>query len=87
MANIKSAKKRILQNEKRRLHNRYYARTARNLVRDVRASKDLAFVEAKLPVAMKQLDKLVKMHIIHRNKAANIKSSLALHVNALKKSV
>ncbi len=83
MANIKSAKKRVRQNEKRRLHNRYYAKTARNLVRSIRASKDSAVVDAKLPLAMRQLDKLVKMNIIHRNKAANIKSSLALHANAL----
>ena len=83
MANIKSAKKRVRQSEKNRLHNRYYARTARNLVRAIRASKDSAEVATKLPVAMKQLDKLVKMNIIHRNKAANIKSSLALHANSL----
>ena len=29
------------------------------------------------------LDKLAKKNIIHRNKAANLKSSLALHTNAL----
>ena len=84
MANIKSAKKRIRQNKKHRLHNRYYARTARKLVSTIRASKDLNDVEAKLPVAMKQLDKLVKMNIIHRNKAANLKSSIALHANSLR---
>ena len=84
MANIKSAKKRIRQNEKRRLHNRYYAKTARNLVRSIRASKDASEVDAKLPLAMKQLYTLVKMNIIHRNKAANLKSSMALHANALR---
>ena len=83
MANIKTAKKRERQSEKYRLHNRYYAKTARNLVRAIPASKDSAEVATKLPVAMKQLDKLVKMNIIHRNKAANIKSSLALHANSL----
>jgi len=84
MANIKSAKKRVRQNEKRRLHNRYYAKTARNLVRALRASKNAEEVATKLPLAMKQLDKLVKMNIIHRNKAANIKSSLAIHANSLR---
>ena len=75
MANHQSSEKRIRQTEKRRLHNRYYAKTARNAVRKLRA--DL------LPKVSAMLDKLAKKHIIHKNKAANLKSSLALHVNKL----
>ena len=84
MANIKSAKKRVRQNEKRRLHNKYYAKTARNLVRDLRAERDATKAMAMFPDIPKKLDKLVKMNIIHRNKAANIKSALATHINTLK---
>lgn len=86
MANLKSAQKRVRQNEKRRLHNRYYAKTARNYVRDVRNETDPAKAQAMLPELQKKLDKLVKMHIIHRNKAANIKSKVVRHVNALQAS-
>jgi len=85
MANIKSAKKRVRQNEKRRLHNRYYAKTARTLVRDLRAEKDAEKAAAMFPTVMKHLDKLAHKNIIHANKAANLKSKLAKHVNALRK--
>jgi len=36
-----------------------------------------------LPKVSSMLDKLAKKHIIHRNKAANLKSSIQKHVNAL----
>ena len=36
-----------------------------------------------IPLVQKMLDKLVKTHIIHKNKAANLKSGVALHVNRL----
>lgn len=83
MANHKSALKRIRQAEKRRLHNRYYAKTMRNAVRKLRAMTDKSEAEAMLPSVQKMLDKLAKVHVIHKNKAANLKSSLALHVNKL----
>ena len=83
MANHKSSIKRIRQTEKRRLHNRYYAKTARNAVRKLRATTDKAAAEQLLPKVSSMLDKLVKRNIIHRNKAANLKSGLALHTNAL----
>ena len=76
MANHKSSEKRIRQTETRNEHNRYYAKTARNAVRDLRATTVKADAEA-------MLDKLAKNNIIHKNKASNLKSSLALHVNAL----
>ncbi len=83
MANIKSAKKRVRQNEKRRLHNRYYAKTARNFLRDVRKESDKQKAQAMMPELYRKLDKLVKMHIIHRNKAANLKSAVQRYVNSL----
>lgn len=83
MANLKSAKKRVRQNEKHRLHNRYYAKTTRTAVRDLRNERDAAKAVEMLPVVQRHLDRLVKMNIIHRNKAANLKSQLAKHVNKL----
>jgi len=83
MANLRSAKKRVRQNEKHRLHNRYYAKTTRTAVRDLRSMQDAAKAVEMLPTVQRLLDKLVKMNIIHRNKAANIKSQLAKHVNRL----
>lgn len=83
MANHKSSEKRIRQTETRNEHNRYYAKTARNAVRDLRATTVKADAEAMLPKVTAMLDKLAKNNIIHKNKAANLKSGLALHVNSL----
>ena len=83
MANNKSAKKRIRQAAARNMHNRNYAKTARNAVRKLRATttKDEAVELYKKVSSM--LDKLANKNIIHSNKASNLKSKLALHVNAL----
>lgn len=83
MANHKSSVKRIRQIVTRRLHNKYYAKTARNAVRALRNSTDKAEAAAMLPKVTSMLDKLVKKNIIHRNKASNLKSKLTLHVNKL----
>ena len=83
MANHKSAVKRIRQQEKRRLHNRYYAKTMRNAVRKLRATTDKAAAIGLLPSVQKALDKLAKTNVIHQNKASNLKSKLALYVNKL----
>lgn len=83
MANHKSSIKRIRQAEKRRLHNRYYAKTARNAVRKLRATTEKEAATEMLPKVSSMLDKLAKKNIIHKNKAANLKSKLASHVNKL----
>ena len=83
MANHKSAKKRIRQTEKRRVHNRYFAKTARNAVKALRNTTEKEAALALLPKVTAMLDKLAKKNIIHDNKAANLKSSLQLHVNAI----
>ena len=83
MANHKSSVKRIRQTDKKRFHNRYYAKTARNAVRDLRATTDKNEAEKALPRVSSMLDKLAKKNIIHRNKAANLKSKLAKLVNKL----
>ena len=83
MANHASAEKRNRQNETRRLHNRYYAKTARNAVRKLRATTDKAVAAEMLPKVSAMLDKLAKRNIIHKNKASNLKSKLAQHLNKL----
>ncbi|MBO5740656.1 MAG: 30S ribosomal protein S20 [Bacteroidaceae bacterium] len=83
MANHKSSEKRIRQEQKRRLHNRYYAKTMRNAVRKLRATKEKEEALQLYPSVQKALDKLAKTNIIHKNKAANLKSKLALYINKL----
>lgn len=74
MANHKSAIKRIRANEKKRIANRYYAKTMRNALKDFRTTEDLTEAAAKLPKLVAQIDKLAKRSVIHKNKAANLKS-------------
>lgn len=83
MANHKSALKRIRSNETKREHNKYYHKTARNAVRNLRAETDKKAAEGQLPLVFGMLDKLAKNNIIHKNKAANLKSSLNVLVNKL----
>ncbi len=83
MANHKSSEKRIRQTETRRLRNRYSHKTARNAVKALRNTTDKTAAEALLPKVTAMLDKLAKRGIIHKNKAANLKSSLQIKVNAL----
>lgn len=83
MANHKSAIKRIRQTETRRLHNKYYAKTTRNAIKALRNTTEKAAAELLFPKVSAMLDRLAKKNIIHKNKAANLKSKLALKVNAL----
>ena len=83
MANHKSSIKRIRQEEKRRLHNRYYGKTMRNAVRKLRSTTDKAEAVAMYPSITKMLDKLAKVNIIHKTKASNLKSKLAIYINKL----
>ncbi|MCR5779734.1 MAG: 30S ribosomal protein S20 [Bacteroidaceae bacterium] len=83
MANHKSSLKRIRQEQKRRLHNRYYAKAMRAAVRNLRATTDKAEAEKQFPAVQKMLDKLAKVNIIHKNKASNLKSKLAHHIAKL----
>lgn len=83
MANHKSSVKRIRQEQKRRLHNRYYAKTMRNAVRKLRATTDKAAAIEMYPQVQKALDKLAKVNIIHKNKASNLKSKLASYIKKL----
>jgi small subunit ribosomal protein S20 len=83
MANHKSSIKRIRQAETKRLHNRYYGKTMRNAVRNLRSTSDKSEATAMYPSITKMIDKLAKTNVIHKNKANNLKSKLAIYVNKL----
>ncbi len=83
MANHKSSIKRIRANERKRLANRYYSRTMRNALRDIRAIEDKAQATQKLSDMTAMIDKLAKRGMIHKNKAANLKSGLMKKINAM----
>jgi len=83
MANHASADKRNRQSEKRRVHNKYYARTTRNAIKAIRNTKEKAAAEASMPKVFSMIDKLAKINVIHKNKAANLKSGIAVYVSKL----
>ncbi len=83
MANHKSSEKRIRQIKARRLGNRYVSRTTRNKVRELRSLTSKEEAQKMYPEVCSMLDKLAKKNVIHQNKANNLKSKLASHVNSL----
>ena len=83
MANHKATKKDVRQAAKRRERNKYYGKTTRNAIRDLKAAKG-SEATAQLPNVASMIDKLAKRGIIHKNKAANLKSKLAKKVAAAK---
>jgi small subunit ribosomal protein S20 len=85
MANHKSSIKRIRSNDAKRTTNRYQAKTMRNALKDIRTDKDKKSATDKLPKVIAMVDKLAKKNVIHKNKAANLKSKLTKKVNALAK--
>lgn len=84
MANHKSSEKRIRQTEVRNEENKYYAKTMRNSLKDIRATTSKKEAAEMLPKMNSMLDKLAKKNIIHKKKAANLKSSVDKHVKSLK---
>ncbi len=83
MANHLSAKKRIRQNAKRKLQNKYYAKTMRNAVKKVREITEKAEAEALYPKVTSLIDRLANKNVIHKNKASNLKSKLSAHISKL----
>ena len=85
MANHKSSLKRIRQTKVKTLHNKYYAKTTRNAIRDIRNTTDKSAAEAAAPAVFAKIDKLAKIGVIHKNKAANLKSGIQVYINKLGK--
>ena len=83
MANHKSTLRTIRSDKPKALNNKFYHKTMRNSLRDVRAEEDKAAAVAAMPKLVAQIDKLAKRGTIHKNKAANLKSKLAKKIAAL----
>jgi len=83
MANHKSALKRIRANESRKIQNRYHGKTMRNAIKKFKAIEIKGDATAELPKLVSMIDKMAKRAVIHKNKAANLKSKLTRKVNAL----
>jgi small subunit ribosomal protein S20 len=84
MANHKSSLKRIRNADSKRVRNRYQAKTLRNAIKNFREVTDKKEATGQLPKLSSMLDRLAKTHVIHKNKASNLKSELAVHINHLK---
>ena len=83
MAHHKSSLKRIRQDAKIRLRNRYYKKAARTAIAKLREMTDHDEAKSFLPVVVSKIDRLAKRNTWHKNKASNLKSSLTSHVNSL----
>ena len=83
MPQHKSAAKRVRQSAKRRTRNRYHRSQMRTMMKKLRQTEDPSQAQALLRQVKAYLDRLTTKRIIHKNKAANYKSELERHVNAL----
>ncbi len=80
MPHSRSSKKRVRQNERRRVANLATKGAMRAAEKDLRALLEAGKAkeaEALLPHTFKKLDKAAKRHVIHKNTASNHKSKLA----------
>ncbi|PLW94811.1 MAG: 30S ribosomal protein S20 [Marinilabiliales bacterium] len=83
MANHKSALKRVRSTQKRRNYNRYYAKTMRNAIRNFRQIEKKDEAAKLLNGLISLIDRNAKRGVIHRNKAANLKSKITKKFNTL----
>ena len=87
MPNIKSAKKRVLVNEKKNADNRTQSTIVKNAIKKINALIDLNQIEdaeKMLPELYSALDKAVIKGVLHKNAAANKKSGIAKHIADVK---
>ena len=86
MPNTASAKKRLRQNEKRRLHNRSAKSNMRTLIRKVREaveSGERETAQSEFRAAQKKIDQASAKNLIHKNAAARTKSRLVKMVKSI----
>lgn len=86
MANIKSAKKRILVNRTKAERNksiRSAVKTAMKKVDTAVANNDLAAAQAALPLAVKAVEMAATKGVYHKNNAARKVSRLTKAVNSI----
>ena len=82
MANHRATKKDVRKASKRRDSNRYYGKTTRNAIRDLKAIKEPKAAGEKMPEIASLIDRLAKKGVIHKNKAARLKSRAAKKAKA-----
>jgi len=85
MANHSATKKSVRKNAKRNERNRYQGKTTRNAIRDFKVIDIKESATEKISDISSKIDKLAKRGIIHKNKAANLKSKLTKSIQALTK--
>ena len=86
MANIKSAKKRVITNQVRAERNKAIKSRVKTYVKKVDAAVaagDKAAAEAALPVAIAEISKATSKGIFHKNTAARKVSRITKAVNTL----
>jgi len=83
MAHHLSSKKRIRQDEKKRLRNRYYKKSTRTAIAKLRDLSDAGEAASFFPKVMSMIDRLAKRNLWHKNKAANVKGKLQRYVSSL----
>ena len=65
------------------MRNRYYAKTTRTFIKRLRTAESKSEAEDLLPKVTSMVDKLAKNNVIHKNKAAHLKSQLTRHVASM----
>ena len=86
MANIKSAKKRILVNQAKALRNQMVKSQLKTTIKKFNAAVDAgdkALAAELLKVVIKKVDQAVARGILHRNNAAHKKSEYTLKYNKM----
>lgn len=83
MATHKSAIKRVRSDKEKAVRNKYQHKTTRNAIRTLRATEDKKEAEKQFPTVVSMIDKIAKKNIIHKKKAANLKSGLSLYIAQL----
>ena len=86
MANIKSAKKRILVNQAKALQNQMVKSQLKTTIKKFNAAVDAgdkAAASEAYKLAVKKVDQAVAHGILHKNNAAHKKSEFALKFNKM----
>lgn len=83
MANHKATRKHARQSITRREHNHYYGKTTRNAISNLLNITEKEAAQEQFPKVVSMIDKLAKNNIIHKKKAANLKSRLSKKISTL----
>ena len=86
MANHLSAQKRIRVTAAKRLRNRYQLKSCRTAMKRLQQTKDKQGAAPLLKLVSAMLDKLARKHVLHKNKAARNKTTLAKYFSTLQTS-